>query len=104
MTRRGKRDPRRVGGVVGQVLRELGHRGDTPAMRVAVAWEEAVGPEVAAHAEPVALRGNVLEVRVDSSVRAQQLQLRQAELLEALARDVGEGAPTALRFRVGTAR
>lgn len=101
MSRRGRREPRRVGGMIGQVLRELGHRGDTPAMRLAVAWEEAVGPEIAAHAEPCALRGGVLEVRVDSSVRAQQLQLRQAAILEALARDVGEGAPTALRFRVG---
>lgn len=101
MSGRGRREPRRVGGMIGQVLRELGHRGDTPAMRIAVAWEEAVGPEIAAHAEPCALRGRVLEVRVDSPVRAQQLQLRQAVILEALARDVGEGAPTALRFRVG---
>ncbi|MDX1649848.1 MAG: DUF721 domain-containing protein [Myxococcota bacterium] len=101
MSRRERREPRRVGGTIGQVLRELGHRTDTPAMRLAVAWEEAVGPEVAAHAEPCALRGGVLEVRVDSSTRAQQLQLRQRTILEALARDVGEGAPTALRFRVG---
>jgi predicted nucleic acid-binding Zn ribbon protein len=98
---RGRRDPERVGGTIGRVLRELGHRGDTPAMRLALAWEEAVGPEVAAHAEPTALRGGVLEVRVDSPARAADLQMRQREILAALAAAVGEGAPAALRFRVG---
>lgn len=101
MSRDGKREPRRVGGAIEQVLRELGHMRDAPAMRIALAWEEAVGPGVAAHAEPCALRGGVLEVRVDSPGRAQALQLRSAELLDALAQGVGEGAPTRIRFRVG---
>lgn len=100
MSRPGRREPRRLGGAIGRVLEELGHLRDVPALRIARAWEEAVGPEVAAHAEPCALRGGVLEVRVDSPARAHQLQLRADAILAALAREVGEAAPTSLRFRV----
>jgi predicted nucleic acid-binding Zn ribbon protein len=43
----------------------------------------------------------VLEVRVDSSVWGQQLQVRSAEIVAALRELLGEAAPTELRFRLG---
>jgi len=42
----------------------------------------------------------VLEIRTDSPAWSHQLQLRQAELLEALRDLLGEAAPQRLRFRV----
>lgn len=83
------------------VLGDLGLEAAAAAFRVGQRWEEAVGPEVARHCRPVGLRGQVLEVMVESSVWSQQLQLRQPEILEALRRVLGDGAPTDLRFRVG---
>jgi predicted nucleic acid-binding Zn ribbon protein len=69
-------------------------------MRIAACWEEAVGGEIAGHCEPYALRGEVLEVVVDSSVWSQHLQMRREEILEGLRGALGADAPADLRFRV----
>ena len=70
-------------------------------MRIAACWEEAVGPEIAGHCQPSALRGGVLEISVDSSVWSQHLQMRRDQILEGLRRVLGDDAPADLRFRVG---
>jgi predicted nucleic acid-binding Zn ribbon protein len=93
--------PRAIGGVVGQVLSELGLGAAQEAFRIAELWEQAVGPEVARHCRPVAVRGEVLEAEVDSSVWCQQLQMQRDELLAALRETLGPSAPTDLRLRVG---
>jgi len=98
---RPKRDPVPMGGMVGRILDELGHGDAARVLRIAAQWEAVVGADVAAQAEPVALRGAVLEVRVASSVWAQHLQLRRSEILAGLARELGQQAPTDLRFHVG---
>jgi len=98
--RRRRRDPARIGGSIAKVLDELGHGLASRSMQLAARWEESVGAELAAHCEPVALRGPVLEVAADSPVWSQQLQLRQEEILRALAATLGSQAPTQLRLRV----
>jgi len=101
--RRGRRrsQPRKVGSVVSKVLDDLGLDAAAAAFQLGERWEEAVGSEIARHCRPVAVRGRVLEARVDSSVWAQQLQLRVPEILAALRDVLGEEAPTDVRFRVG---
>jgi len=102
--RRGKRrrsQPRVVGSLIGQVLDDLGLEAASQAFRVGEHWAEAVGPEVAAHSQPVGMRGDVLEVSVDSSVWCQQLQMQRLSILAALAAQLGDDAPHDLRFRVG---
>jgi predicted nucleic acid-binding Zn ribbon protein len=98
---RGRREPALVGPAVARVLAELGHGSAAALLRVAARWPEAVGAELAARAEPVALRGRVLEVRVASSVWCQELQLRRGEILAGLARVLGPEAPGDVRFHVG---
>ncbi|MGI9431588.1 MAG: DciA family protein [Myxococcota bacterium] len=99
MSARPKRDPSRVRGMVTRVLADLGHTGAGPAFRLFDAWEKALG-DAAEHAEPVDLRAGVLDVAVDSSVWAQQLQMRSSEILASLVSELGEEAPTELRFRL----
>jgi predicted nucleic acid-binding Zn ribbon protein len=89
-----------LGNVVPRVLRELGLTSTAAIVRLAERWESIVGSEIAAHCAPFALRGKRLEATVDSSVWCQQLQLRQSEILEALRRELGEAAPSELRFRL----
>jgi predicted nucleic acid-binding Zn ribbon protein len=98
---RPKSDPVHLGSAIRRVLDELGHHQSSAAMRIVACWEEAVGTEVADHCEPSALRGEVLEVRVDSSVWSQHLQMRREEILDALRAALGADAPGDLRFRVG---
>ena len=99
MTARPKREPSRVGGMVGTVLSELGHSGAGEAFVLFDAWEAALG-DLAQHAEPIDLKAGVLEVAVVSPVWAQHLQLRQTQILQALQEEMGPKAPTELRFLV----
>jgi len=101
---RRKGTPTAVGDLVGTVLAELGLDGVAKAHRIGAQWEQIVGAQVAAHCRPLGLRGDVLELQVDSPVWSQQLQLRKPELLAALGRALGSDAPRELRFQVGYAR
>lgn len=98
--KRVRREPARVGGAIGRVLSELGHDMGSPALVLAGSWEEIVGAEIAAHAEPVGWHEGTLEVAVTSPAWSQHLQLRQVELLDAMAEILGANAPKSLRFRV----
>jgi len=86
---------------VPEVLRDLGLGEAAVAARISEAWREVVGAEAAAHSWPAALHAGVLDVEVDSSVWAQELQLRRASLLAELARRLEGAAPRDVRLRVG---
>jgi predicted nucleic acid-binding Zn ribbon protein len=92
-----------VGELVGRVLADLGAGPTARAVRIAEHWAEAVGSEVAGHSRPVAIRGNVLEVAVDTSVWCQQLKLQAPEILAALREVVGDDAPADVWWHVGRA-
>lgn len=96
-----KSRPQRVGALVPDVLRDLGLGESARALRIQERWTQAVGEEVARHCRPVALRDGVLEARVDSSAWCQTLRLRTPELLDGLARELGDDAPTGLWLRLG---
>ena len=101
---RRKGTPTAVGDLLGRVLGDLGLDGVAKAHQIGAHWEDVVGKHVAAHCRPLGLRGDVLEVDVDSPVWSQQLQLRKPELLAALERRFGGDAPRELHFQVGYAR
>jgi len=92
--------PERVGALVPSVLRDLGLDESARALRILEGWPGAVGAEVASHSRPVVLRNGALEVAVDSSAWCQTLRLRAPELLDALARALGDDAPASLWFRL----
>jgi predicted nucleic acid-binding Zn ribbon protein len=96
-----RRAPESLGSLLPSLLRDLGFDESARVLRIAERWEEALGPELASHCRPEALRGDVLEASVVSSVWCQQLQLRTPEILEGLRRVLGEDAPSKLRLRVG---
>ena len=96
---RGRFEP--IGLLLPQVMNDLGLTDTARVMQIAARWEEAVGREIAKHCRPTALRGELLEATVDSSVWCQQLQLRVPEILEGLRRVLGKEAPSDLRMRVG---
>ena len=98
---RGKGKPRSLRTLVPGVLDDLGLDSVAAVVRIAERWSDAVGPEVARHCQPVALRRGVLEATVDTSVWCQQLQLQRDDILAALRREFGDEAPAELRLRVG---
>ena len=103
-SRRPNTPAQRVGALVPGVLRDLGLGESARALRIHERWREAVGDEVADHSRPAVLRDGVLEVHVDSSPWCQALRLRTPELLDALARTLGDDAPRALWLKLGSGR
>ena len=98
--RRPKSRPEAVGALIDRVLADLGAGATARAVRIADHWLDAVGPEIADHSRPVGIRGDVLEVSVETSVWCQQLQLRVPEILAGLRRSVGDDAPARVWLRV----
>ena len=71
---------------------------------VQAAWAEAVGPQLAAVAAPVSERAGEVTIECADAVWTQELDLMQAQLLERLRVLLGDGAPSALRFRTDSNR
>jgi predicted nucleic acid-binding Zn ribbon protein len=69
-----------------------------------MAWPEIVGRVVAAHSEAEDVRDGVLMVATDTAAWAQELQMRQRELLALVARQVGAGVIREIHFRSGRRR
>lgn len=102
MSRRRSRrsEPVAVGALLPRLLRDLASGRSAQVIRIWERWEEAVGAEIAAHCRPLALRGDELEVVVESSVWSQELALRTPAILAGLRAAFGDGAPSKLRLRV----
>jgi len=84
----GKLEP--LGPVVGELLHGLGLEKRLQEYRAVQAWEEAVGPGVAAHARATAIQDGVLFVEVDSSVWLQELGLLRESIVERLNARLGD--------------
>jgi predicted nucleic acid-binding Zn ribbon protein len=63
-------------------------------------WEEVAGERVAAAAQPVSERQGEVTIACTDPVWAQELDLMQEQLQAALREQLGEDAPSSLRFRV----
>ena len=74
---------------------------DLDLLRVWDFWTQAVGEEVARHAQPAAFRGGRLLVYVDSTVWAQELQFFKDEIIGRLNAKLGQSAVSEMRFQVG---
>ena len=101
MKPRGRRDPLPLRSLLEGVLGDLGLEGATAIVRISECWEAAVGPEVARHCRPTALRGGTLEATVDSSVWCHELTLQRRQILAGLRRELGDAAPRDLRLFIG---
>ena len=95
---RGDGLPRRLGESLDRVARAIGG-GDSSAMTVVFRhWEACVGASIAAHAEPLSLRGKVLVVAVTEPAWATQLRFVAADILSRL--EEVAGRPVAERIEV----
>jgi len=82
-----RRAPRSIGGAIGALAERLAPA--TPLAEVQRAWSAAVGPTIAAQAEPTAERDGMLTVTCASSVWAQELDLMSGELVGRINAAVG---------------
>ena len=67
---------------------------------VFAAWDEAVGPQIAAHARPASLNDGRLVVDVDQPTWATQLRYLESDLLARLRDVAGADEVTSIELRV----
>ena len=92
--------PKRVGEHLSTVLRRIGAGDARTTAAIFSGWATAVGPGVAAHAQPLSLRGTTLVVGVDAPAYATQLRMMTPQLLARLAELAGPGAVDGVEVRV----
>lgn len=78
-----------AGTLLSQFLQQSGLAGKLRAYESWRVWNEVVGPQIAAHAQPAKIRDGVLEIRVDQAVWMQQLQLMKPKILARLNERLG---------------
>jgi predicted nucleic acid-binding Zn ribbon protein len=100
----GPRGEAHVGQLLEGVLANLDLRTRFREHLAVMAWPEIVGRVVAGHSEAEVVRDGVLMVATDTAAWAQELQMRQRELLALVARQVGAGVIREIHFRSGRKR
>jgi predicted nucleic acid-binding Zn ribbon protein len=89
----------RAGDTLDAALRRLGVAGRVRGVRAMLAWEEIMGPSLAAEAHAVKLERGVLTVSCRSNALRHQLTLDRLQLLERLRALLGQDVVKDLRFR-----
>jgi predicted nucleic acid-binding Zn ribbon protein len=94
-----RRSPRSMASALTLLADELAPQ--TLLAAVQRAWPEAVGPAIAAEAQPTAERGGVVTIACSASVWAQELDLMSVAILERLNEALPSGAVSRLRCVAG---
>ena len=97
-----RRAPRQASSAIRAAMDRAAPR--TGLAAVQAAWSGVVGERIAAVATPVSERAGTLTVECADSVWSQELDLMQEQLLERLREELGELAPTKLKFRLNRDR
>jgi predicted nucleic acid-binding Zn ribbon protein len=99
------RGPEPLGEIISRLFAERGWARKQDRLRLERAWVEAVGPELARHTQPLAIRRGVLEVVVGNAVLLQELsQFHRRTILHKLRAALTGVTITDLRFRAGVVR
>lgn len=92
------RDPRGIGDVLAGIAAARGWESPIARAELVASWAEIVGPETAAHAQPVGIEEGVLTVQCDSTAWAQQLRLMSTTVLASIAERFPAAGIEATRF------
>ncbi len=84
------RDPQLLGRLTAGLVRSRGWSEEVSAGAVLGRWAALVGPDIASHTRPIALRGGELTVAAESTAWATQLRMMHRQLLATIAAGVGK--------------
>ena len=92
-------DPAPLNAAISGLVSEAGWELDVAAGSVFGRWAQIVGPDLAAHTCPAALKDGELIVTADSTAWATQLRLLASELVRRLNAELGDGAVLRVQVR-----
>ncbi len=100
--RKGSSTPRLLGDILPETLRKKSLYIPVKDRALVDTWNRAVGPQIAAKAQPDRLKDDILYVRVANSVWLHELQFMKQEILAKLNAIPGAGRVAQMRFFIGT--
>lgn len=93
-----RRAPRPIAAALEELGGELAPQ--SALTRVQTAWARAVGPQIAAHSQPMTERAGTVTVACDAAVWAAELEMQAPQLLATLNAILGAGSEVMqLRFK-----
>jgi predicted nucleic acid-binding Zn ribbon protein len=94
-----ERQPVALPAVLDAVLAGLGAPSTDAIVAIHEQWEQIIGPELVAHAEPAAIEDGCLRITVDSPAWAGHLRWSEAEIVGRIDRLLGPGVVTSVTAR-----
>jgi predicted nucleic acid-binding Zn ribbon protein len=90
-----------IGKVIENILRQQRPFNDQALVEVWDVWERAVGPAIAANARPVAFKGDLLLVHVNSSTWLHHLRFLEKEMIAKINAVMGDTRIRSIKLKVG---
>ena len=94
-------EPTRLGTVLKDTLRDAQFSIDMDLFSIWTQWTDLMGPVVARHAHPEAIRGSLLLINVSSAPWLQELQFLKTDIVHKLNRALGKETIKDIRFQIG---
>ena len=91
------RDPAPLAATLKRWIGEAGVGADLTKATVIGRWAEIVGPDIAAHCEPVSLVDGVLLLQAESTAWATQIRMLAPQIVIKINQEVGRGSVTRIR-------
>jgi len=93
-----------LSGLLDAVISELGLGQKMAECRAQLAWDRAVGTQLAQHAQPVKIKRGRMEIAVTSPVWSSQLSFMKGEILKRINLEAGSEIVTDLTFVTAAGR
>lgn len=90
-----------IGTVLQNILPQYRRTAPPSLLRVWEKWDQAVGADIAAHARPVAFKGDLLLIHVANSTWLHHLRYMQEDILIRINQSIGEQRIHELKFKIG---
>ena len=90
-----------IGSILDKVLHQYRPRADQELYKAWDIWSTAVGPEIAAHARPAAIKGRRLLVHVSNSSWLHHLRYMEKELIEKINGALGAERIETIQLKIG---
>lgn len=94
-----KSEPKRIGGIIEETINRLKLREGLKKGDIFSKWEEIVGKEISAKANPVSLKNGFLVLKTEGATWSQELSFMEEELIEKINNHVKEGLVKKIRFK-----
>ena len=99
--RKQRKDFVHIGSLIEDVLAQFRRESDGGLTRVWPIWDKVVGETIAANAQPVAFKGDLLLVHVTSSAWIHELQFLKSDMILKLNAALGKPLVAEIKFKIG---